>query len=300
MKKIHNKGIINTRNSLLYVIPVLAVYAICTFVPLIQDIYYSFTDWKLESMTYGFVGIKNYLRIFRDGVFLTALKNTLILTFSVAILQNAFSLLVAAILNSKYFVGRNFCRAMIYIPVLISTMVLGYMWKLLLNPFRGPLKMILTAFGIKNLANYNVFSDSTMAFAVIIFTMVWHYIGYNMVIYLAGMQNVPPEIYESADIDGAGPVRKFFSITFPMIMPSVTTNLFINLIGCMKCFEYVYVMTSGGPNHATETLATYMYNTSFGQSQPAYGCAISVVLFVLIAIIAVAQVKFTRSKEVEA
>ena len=300
MKKMHNKGIINTRNSLLYVIPVLVVYAICTFVPLIQDIYYSFTDWKLESMTYGFVGIKNYLRIFRDGVFLTALKNTLILTFSGAILQNAFSLLVAAILNSKYFVGRNFCRAMIYIPVLISTMVLGYMWKLLLNPFRGTLKMILTAFGIKNLANYNVFSDSTMAFAVIIFTMVWHYIGYNMVIYLAGMQNVPPEIYESADIDGAGPVRKFFSITFPMIMPSVTTNLFINLIGCMKCFEYVYVMTSGGPNHATETLATYMYNTSFGQSQPAYGCAISVVLFVLIAIIAVAQVKFTRSKEVEA
>ena len=114
------------------------------------------------------------------------------------------------------------------------------------------------------------------------------------------MQNVSPEIYESADIDGAGPIRKFFSITFPMIMPSVTTNLFINLIGCMKCFEYVYIMTSGGPNHATETLATYMYNTSFGQSQPAYGCAISVVLFILIAIIAVAQVKFTRSKEVEA
>lgn len=283
----------------LYIAPVLIVYAICTAVPLLQTLFYSFTNWKLENITFDFVGLKNYVRIFQDEVFLKALKNTLILTFSVAVLQNAFSLLVAAILNSRHFVGKNFCRTIIYVPVLMSTMVLGYMWKLLLNPYRGPLKMLLAALGITDLNAYNVFGKSSTALMAIIFVMVWNYVGYNMVIYLAGLQNVPEEINESADVDGAGSIRKFFSITLPMIMPSVTTNLFINLIGCLKCFEYVYVMTSGGPNHATETLATYMYNTSFGQSQPAYGCAISVVLFILIAIVAVTQVKITSSMEVE-
>lgn len=283
----------------LYILPVLGVYLICTFIPMVQTLFYSFTNWKLESVTFDFVGLKNYYRIFQDEVFLKALKNTLILTFSVAVLQNAFSLLVAAILNSKYFKGKNFCRTIIYVPVLMSTMVLGYMWKLLLNPYRGPLKLLLNWFGITDVNAFNVFGKSSTALMAIIFVMVWNYVGYNMVIYLAGLQNVSEEIYESADVDGASGIRKFFSITFPLIMPSVTTNLFINLIGCLKCFEYVYVMTSGGPNHATETLATYMYNTSFGQSQPAYGCAISMVLFVLIAVVAVTQVKLTSAMEVE-
>ncbi len=109
---------------------------------------------------------------------------------------------------------------------------------------------------------------------------------------------MPHELYEAAKIDGAGPVTTFFRVTFPMIMPSVTTNLFLNVIGCLKCFEYVYIVTGGGPNHATETAATYMYNTAFGQGQYGYGSAISVLLFIVVAVVGIAQTHFLRSKEV--
>ena len=120
-----------------------------------------------------------------------------------------------------------------------------------------------------------------------------------MLIYTAGLNSVPEELYESAKIDGAGPIAMFFRVTLPLIMPSITTNMFLNVIGCLKCFEYVYIVTSGGPNHATETLATYMYNTAFGQGQYGYGSAISCVLFVVVAIVGIVQTKVLRSREVE-
>ena len=140
--------------------------------------------------------------------------------------------------------------------------------------------------------------ESTALYAII-FIMVWQYVGYNMLIYTAGLNSVPEELYESAKIDGAGPIAMFFRVTLPLIMPSITTNMFLNVIGCLKCFEYVYIVTSGGPNHATETLATYMYNTAFGQGQYGYGSAISCVLFVVVAIVGIVQTKVLRSREVE-
>lgn len=287
------------RGSILYVLPAVLVFFFVIAFPVVEGIFYSFTNYRMESFTYRFIGLNNYIRMFKDEVFLVAIKNTLVLTVAVALLQNAFSLFVAVTLNNKLFKGRNIARTIIFIPVLISCMVLGYMWKLLLSPYRGPMKMILSALEITNVADYNLLANPKAAFTVIILTMVWQYIGYNMVIYLSGLQNIPSDITEAAQIDGASGWKHFIYITFPMILPSVTTNLLLNIVGCLKCFEYVYVMTNGGPNHATDTLATLMYSTSFGQGQVGYGCAISVVLAIVTAAVGIIQVRFTRSKEVD-
>lgn len=286
-------------SSYLYALPILAIFFFVVAIPLVQCFYYSLTDWKSIELEINFIGFDNYVRAFKDKIFLLAAKNTLILTVFVALFQNAFALLIATILCSKGIKFKAGFRAIIFVPTLISTMVLGHMWKLMLSPVRGPLALILKALEVENRGAYNLITNEKTALYVIIFVMVWQFVGYNMMIYTAGLQAVPEELYESARIDGAGVFTTFFKVTFPMIMPSVTTNMFLNVVGCLKCFEYVYVMTSGGPNHATETLATYMYNTAFGQSQYGYGTAISCILFVLVAFVGILQTKVLRSKEVD-
>ncbi|MBQ3090850.1 MAG: sugar ABC transporter permease [Oscillospiraceae bacterium] len=285
--------------SVLYALPILLIFVFAVAIPLVQCFLYSLTDWKSINLEKNFVGLLNYVRVFQDSVFLKAAKNTLIVTFFVSFLQNAFSLFLATILNQKFFRGREIARSIIFIPTLIATMVLGSMWRLLLSPVRGPFAMLLKALEVTNRGDFNVLAKESTALYAIIFIMVWQYVGYNMLIYTAGLNSVPEELYESAKIDGAGPIAMFFRVTLPLIMPSITTNMFLNVIGCLKCFEYVYIVTSGGPNHATETLATYMYNTAFGQGQYGYGSAISCVLFVVVAIVGIVQTKVLRSREVE-
>lgn len=287
------------RGSIFYLLPALVIFIIVTLLPLTTTLQYSVTSKTVHELTYDFVGFRNYIAVFQDKILVGAVKNTLILTVCVALIQNVFSLYLAVVMNNKAFKGRNFARVMIYIPVLLSQMVLGYMWKLLLSPYRGPFKMLLKALDVSKVSRFNFMGSPETAFAVIIFTMAWQYIGYNMVIYLSGLQNIPTEIMEASELDGANGLRKFFSVTFPMIMPSVTTNLLLNVVGCLKCFEYVYIMTQGGPDHLTETVATYMYNTSFGQMRVGYGCAISVVMIIAIGAVSIFQTKFMRSKEVD-
>lgn len=173
------------------------------------------------------------------------------------------------------------------------------MWKLLLSPNRGPFKMLLKALGVTTLSKYNLMGSPDSAFAVIICTVAWQYIGYNMVIYLSGLSNIPSEIMEAAEMDGAQGFKRFFRVTLPMIVPSITTNLLLNVVGGLKCFEYVYIMTGGGPDHLTDTVATYMYNTAFAQYRVGYGCAISIVMIIVIGAIAVIQTKYMRSQEVD-
>ena len=298
MKKTMNYRLRKKINPYLFSLPIVLVFVFAVGIPLIQDFFFSFTDWKSTQLEKNFIGFANYAKLFKDSTFILAGKNTLILTIFVAFFQNAFSLLLASILTSKFFKGKNFCRSIIFIPTLISTMVLGFMWRLFLSPVKGPFAMLLKALEVKNRGAYNILAGPNALYAII-FIMVWQYVGYNMVIYIAGIQAVPEDIYESAKIDGANRLQTFFRITLPMIMPSITTNLFLNMTGCLKCFEYVYIVTGGGPNHATETLATYMYNTAFGQGQNGYGSAISCVLFVVVAFVGIVQTKFLRSKEVD-
>ena len=161
--------------SVLYALPILLIFVFAVAIPLVQCFLYSLTDWKSINLEKNFVGLLNYVRVFQDSVFLKAAKNTLIVTFFVSFLQNAFSLFLATILNQKFFRGREIARSIIFIPTLIATMVLGSMWRLLLSPVRGPFAMLLKALEVTNRGDFNVLAKESTALYAIIFIMVWQY-----------------------------------------------------------------------------------------------------------------------------
>ena len=260
---------------------------------------YSFTNWKGVSREIDFVGFSNYKRLFSDQVFAIAIKNTLIICCSVVVLQNASGLFFAIALNNKRIRGRNFFRTIFYLPCLLSTIVMGNTWLYLLNVHAGVLGMILRRFGVEQVIRFDVFIKPATALATIVFTMIWQFSGFIMMIYLAGLQSIPTELYEAANMDGARPWRKFRSITLPLLMPAVTLSTFLLLTGSLRAFDQVYVLTGGGPGNATETIGTFIYNSAFSGLQLGYGTAIATVLFVGILVVSIFQLRFSRSIEVE-
>lgn len=282
------------------VMPAVLLFIFIVAASAIMGFGYALTDWSGMSSEMNYIGLRNYRRLFADPVFYTAIQNTLFLTAIVSVLQNTCGILLAVLVNRKGLAGRNFFRGLFFIPSLLSIIVIGYTWIYILNPQMGTLHYILQLMGVtKGFVAYDPLIFRFSALLTIALTMVWQYSGYTMTIYLAGLQGIPSDLYESASIDGASPVKQFFYVTLPMLMPSITINVFLTMIGCLKCFEQVYIMTKGGPGNATETIGTYIYNTAFSSNQMGFGTAISSVMFLGILLLSIIQVKFFRSKEVE-
>lgn len=286
-------------NAYAFVLPALVIFIFVIVIPTVSGFVYSFTDWSGMTDKMRFIGISNYSRLFRDPRFYVAVKNTLFITVIVVTLQNFFGLMLAVLLNTKIVGGRNIFRSIFFIPSLLSIIVIGYTWLYILNVHVGLLGIFFRTIGVTNVVPFDVFLKPIPALITIALTMVWQFSGYNMVIYLAGLQSIPTDIYESASVDGATAVRKFFNVTLPLIMPSITVNMFLNIVGCLRVFEQVYVMTKGGPGGTTETVGTYVYNAAFSSNQMGYGTAISMVLFAGTMMVTFLQVTFMRSREVD-
>jgi len=299
LKKTLPRNVSNRLTAYSFVLPALIVFTFVLIIPTISGFYYSFTDWSGMTKDINIIGFKNYQRLFKDPVFYVAIKNTIFITVIVVVLQNIFGFLLALILNGRSILGRNIYRSVYFIPSLLSTIVICYTWIYILNVHVGVFGMVLDALGIENILKYDVFLKAVPALLTVGFTMVWQFSGYNMVIYLSGLQSVPNDVYESASIDGANSMQRLFYITLPLIVPSITINTLLNVIGCLRIFDQVYIMTKGGPGNTTETMGTYLYNSAFSSSQMGYGTAIASVLFLGTLVIAFIMVKFMRSKEVE-
>ncbi len=298
--RLTQRSVRNRWAALLLILPAVALFTFVIASSAVMGFGYSLTNWSGMMSEMRFIGFANYERLFGDPVFYTAVANTLFITLIVTVLQNTCGILLAVLVNRKGLRGRNFFRALFFIPSLLSIIVIGYTWIYILNPQMGTLHYILTLFGVtKGFIHYSVLINRFAALLTIAMTMIWQYSGYSMVIYLAGLQGISPDLYESASIDGASPARQFLHVTLPLLMPSITINVFLTMIGCLKCFEQVYVMTGGGPGNATETIGTYIYNAAFSGGQMAFGTAISTVLFLGILVLAIIQVKFFRSREVD-
>ncbi|MCL2318514.1 MAG: sugar ABC transporter permease, partial [Treponema sp.] len=205
-----------------FVLPMLIIFSIVVIYPTISGFFYSLTDWNALSVKINMVGFYNYKRVVTDPVFYIAVKNTLFLTVLIVVFQNIFGLLFAVLLNNPGQRGKNFFRTTFFIPSLLSAIVTCYTWLYITNVYVGTYGLLLNALHVKNLVNYDFFLKPLPALLVIAFTMVWQYSGYNMVIYLAGLQSMPLDIFDAADIDGATPIQKFFRITLPLIVPSIT------------------------------------------------------------------------------
>jgi raffinose/stachyose/melibiose transport system permease protein len=276
--------------------PSIVLFSTLVILPAAMSIYFSLTSWDGLSPVMKFVGLQNYKDMMHDERFWNAFRNSIFLAVALTILENivalGLSLLVANVRK-----GKTFFRSIFYLPNLLSGIVTGYIWVALMNYSFGVFNVALNKLGI---ASVDWLGNPSLALWSIIFVMVWKGAGYYMIIYIAGLNAIPKDILEAADIDGASPIRKFFSITIPMLAGTFTINLTLALINGLKVFDQIVAMTSGGPGFATETLTYQIYTVAFSEGKQGYGTAVAMVLFLLTMTFSVIQTKVTRHFEVEA
>lgn len=268
------------RYAVRFLLPAFLLYTGFVIWPSITSLYYSLTNWNGVSPNITFVGFLNFKTILTSDRFWNALKNTFILTFVISIFENAIALALALLVD-KVTVGKNAFRAAFYIPVLLSGIVSGYIWKILYNYNFGAFNKFLDAVNL-GAFKQDWLGDHKLALISIAVVLIWKGAGYYMVIYLAALQGVPADVLEAARIDGASGWQLFRRITVPMISSAFTINLTLSLINGLKVFDQISVMTDGGPGFNTETMVYLLYKVGFGEGRQGYGTAVGVILFVII------------------
>lgn len=269
----------------LFALPTIIAFGIAFVIPFLLGIYLSFTEFTTVNDA-KWVGLGNYIKAFSNQEFLNALGFTVKFTVLSVLTINVFAFILAMLLTRKI-KGTNVFRTIFFMPNLIGGIVLGYIWQLIFNG-------ILYKFGV------TLTSDATYGFWGLIVLMNWQLIGYMMIIYVAGIQNVPKDIIEAAKIDGASRSKILRNVTIPLVMPSITICLFLTLSNSFKLFDQNLALTAGAPSKQTSMLALDIYNTFYGKTGwEGVGQAKAVVFFVLVALIALIQLVITRRKEVE-
>ena len=238
-----------------FILPAFVVYLLFSIVPFLYTFYYSFTDYTdMNPVNLSFVGLKNYIKVFNTPLMITAIKNSVLYAIMLTSLQTILALPLAVLLDKKL-KTRNLLRAVFFFPAVFSSLIIGYLWNFIMSSSDyGLINNLLHQLG---LGTFNFFTADRALFSVIL-TQAWQWTGWAMVIYLANLQSISPDLYEAADIDGAGGIKKFFYVTLPLMCPSVKIIVVTGLIGGMKVFDIIYSMTSGGPGNATETVMTVM------------------------------------------
>lgn len=280
----------------LFVLPALAVYLVIFLLPSMSAAYYSFTDWN--GLKASFIGLDNFKAILHNDDIKVAFKNTLFYAVFIVIFQNIFSLLLAVALDKKLKTV-NVLRTLFFMPILFSPLIIGYVWGYMLEPNFGVVNTLFSKLGMDFLV-LDWLGNPKIAVWMIVLVTVWQNTGYNMVIYLAGLQAIPGDMYEAAEIDGAGAWKRFTNVTLPLIAPAMTINILITMIGSLKLFDTIFAMTKGGPGYTTQSFATMIYTVGFGSgSQWGFGAAMSVVLFLFIFVVTIFLVRYLRGREIE-
>ena len=270
----------------IFVLPTLIAFTIGFIIPFITGIYLSFC--KFTTITDAkFIGFSNYLKIWTDGTFVHSLWYTTMFTIVTVVLINLLAFIVAMLLTRKI-KGTNIFRTVFFMPNLIGGIILGYIWNLLLN-------------GILALWDKTLTYSSTYGFWGLVILMLWQQVGYMMIIYIAGIQNIPGDLIEAAEIDGANKWQQLRYVTIPMLMPSITVCTFLTLTNGFKLFDQNLALTNGEPSDMSEMLALNIFNTFYGRpGWEGVGQAKAVVFFIIVGSIAITQNRLTRSKEVQA
>ena len=277
-----------------FLLPALALYAFVVLVPSVQGAGLAFTDWDGLSPSRDFVGLENFRQMLEDPAARGALRQTLIIAVAVTVVQNAIGLLLALGVHSRI-KSRFVLRVLLFAPAVMTPVVTAALWKYMLAP-EGALNGLFGALGLEGLQQ-NWLGDPDLALASVIGMIIWQFSGYSMVIFLAGLQAIPDEVHEAAAVDGAGPWRRFRSVVLPLLAPATTINLMLSIIGGLKLFDQVWVMTGGGPGNATETLSTLLYKNAFQFNEYGYSVAIAIVLTVFVAVISSGQYGLLRRQE---
>jgi ABC-type sugar transport system permease subunit len=275
------------------VLPGLLLFTVGLIVPMLLGLYYSFTSWDGYTKDFPFVGFDNFLKMVNDPHTLDAWWFTLQFTFWNTLIQNVLALLFAVILDTGM-KGKTFYRTVLFVPCLVAPIVAGFIWK---HMFTDVLPGFNTLFGTK--VNFGLFGRGDTVLTGLLVVNNWQFIGYWMLIYLAALQSIPGELYESAVVDGAGTFTRFFKITIPMLAPAFTICIVGITAGSLRVYDLLVSATGGGPGRSSTSIVYHIYNTALNAQQYGYGSALSMSLIAVLLVVAMLQLGYLRNKEVQ-
>ncbi|KQX68414.1 carbohydrate ABC transporter permease [Paenibacillus sp. Root444D2] len=277
------------------ILPALLLYLVFYVLPTVIGLFYSFTDWRLDTEEIHFNGLYNFERIFTDETLLLAIKNTIIFAIITVIGKNVLAILLAVALNMNL-KTRNWLRAIFYTPSIISVLVISLLFIPMLRS-EGLINQILDTVGLGVLKQAWL-TDPSVIMLTISGLAIWQFTGFQMAIYLAGLQSISKDYYEAARIDGAGGWKSFLHITLPLLWPAININVMLTLIGGLKVFSEVFVLTGGGPGNSSQVIGT-MILKAFGEGNWGLGTAVNTVLFIAVTLISIPLLMYMRRKEVQ-
>lgn len=286
--------IAQTRAAWLFLAPSLLVLAVFAGYPMVRAAYLSFTKYGLLKPP-EWVGLENYRRLLADPVASNAVVNTLVYAGATTVASIALAVVLAVLLNEQFF-GRSFARTANFVPYVVSMGVVAIAWASLLNPDIGLLSYWLKNVGID--PGQGWLRDPNRAMVTVIAVGVWKNLGFYVVIYLAGLQSIPRDISEAASVEGAGPIGRFFAITWPLLSNQTMLIATVATITNVQVFDQIYIMTQGGPFFRTESIVTLIYSTGITQLEFGYASALAFVLVLLLVVLSLAQLAYFRSKAV--
>ncbi len=279
--------------SAVFLAPALIVIAIFIVYPIIQSFITSAYDWNGYSANKVFVGLANWVKLLKDGAFWSAFKNNILVMVLSIVLQMPIGLALATFLN---YVGKkgDICKVIWFVPMLMSSVAIGYLFRYALDPTTGFVTAISKMFGG---GKVDLLGNPSTVLLTVIVIIAWQFIPFYMVYYMAGYGGIPSDIHEAAMMDGSNESQYFWKISLPLLKPSIKSAIVLSIVGSLKYFDLVYVMTGGGPGSSSELMATYMYSTAFESYQMGYASAIASGMFILISVIAIVTMKILNREE---
>lgn len=277
-----------TLTAYLFLAPQMLLLAALVVLPVVFSLALSFTQWDVVSGISGirFKGLENFIDMWKDPVFVVSFRNTLLYAV-VTVPVSLFLSLIFAVLLNKYVFAKGFLRMIFFLPYISSIVAISIVWKFIFNPKLGPLTLLLHTLGIHNTPEW--LASTFWALPSLMVISIWQALGYCIVIYMGGLQNIPADLYEAASIDGAGTIRQLFSITLPMLSPTTFFLLVTRVIQSFQIFTPIMVITQGGPGYSTNVLVYYMYVQGFSYYKMGYASAVAWVMFILVFIVTLIQ-----------
>ncbi|MBF0289717.1 MAG: sugar ABC transporter permease [SAR324 cluster bacterium] len=269
----------NLIEALLFILPALAIYLFYFILPIPTSFYFSLFNWDGISAVSNFIGFDNWVELFQDPIVWKSFGNNVILIFASILIQIPLGLMLGLLISSKL-KGVRLYKLLYFLPMMIASVAIAMIWNLVFDPNFGLLNAILNSVGLEQFA-MGWLGDPKLALGAIIGVVCWQFTPFYMVIFSAALSGIPEEILEAAYLDGASKIQTFFKITLPLLKSTVQVTMILAITGSLRYFDLIFVMTGGGPNHASELLATYMYRQAFTSFRMGYGSTIAVFMLMI-------------------
>ncbi|WP_029215027.1 carbohydrate ABC transporter permease [Kallotenue papyrolyticum] len=282
---------------IVFLLPATLAYLGLVLFPIVQGIYYSFFRWNGLGPAENFIGLDNYVRAFSDRVFLSALGHNLLIVALSLLLQLPLALGLALLVRSMVR-GRTLFRTIFFLPFVLSEVITGVIWSFIYRPQGGLITWLFQQLAPNAQPPALLADPDTVLYALFV-VITWKYFGYHMILYIAGLQNIPAELEEAAQIDGAGRWQVLRYVTIPLLGTTIRLTIYLSVLGAIQLFDLVWVMTGGGPVNASDTMATYLYKFGFQRFQLGYGSAVAVIMFLICFVFSLVYQRYALRRDFE-